>query len=357
MEKMAKQFSEYRVSHYTNQPTLAILPFQAEKKLSERGIGIAIGEMLTSYVLTMKSFKIVERAELKKVLEEQKLGLTGAIESSTAISVGHILGCQIIVVGNVVRLGENYQISARMIDVLTGEVLTVAFTEVDSSTLDEQAKKYVLLVPETEIVGIYIGYFTPLLEGRPITTNVGMAASVEGVNFFHEIGIGARYFPLKWLFVDVSYVPAPQAKTVHFTLPQYSGNGVFDFDYSLKLGDTYTASINFAYSPVEHLRTFLGYGLIKSSMALDFSVGGITYVFPSGTLFGTKNSRKNFALNFLDAGIEYRPLQRFGISFAINYFQGNLPQMDIATDQGKLITLFEPKLHKITNTVMTSLYF
>jgi TolB-like protein len=366
MEKIAKQFTDDLKDRYEKQPTATVLPFQAEKKLSERGIGIAISEMLTAYLLNTKSFKIVERAEMRKVLEEQKLGLTGVIESNTAIAVGHLLGCQIVVAGNVIRLGENYQISARMIDVLTGEVLSVAFTEVDAESLDEQAKKYVVLVPEREAIGIYAGYFTSLIEGEsiPHTDSVNTTVASDSFIFNNNFGLGVRYLPVKHLFADIFVTPV-QTKTVYLNItPAGNVSNFYRIPYDVSQGNTVIASINYLYQPYERLGIFIGYGILYSSLKFEFKTNGITFSYSGYVANTTSQSKsKDFVLNTLITGLEYRPLQRFGISVSARYLQGKLPDMDMSLQtnpgggSGIQLALFKPELHQFIYGLTSSLYF
>jgi hypothetical protein len=48
-----------------------------------------------------KGYMIVERSRVDQVLKEQGLGLTGAIDQSTAAEIGKILGVQGLIVGSV----------------------------------------------------------------------------------------------------------------------------------------------------------------------------------------------------------------------------------------------------------------
>src|ERR1035437_8464855 len=52
---------------------------------------IAENCMIDTLVAT-KQFEVVERAALKKIIEEQKLALTGAINAEDAVQVGNLLG-------------------------------------------------------------------------------------------------------------------------------------------------------------------------------------------------------------------------------------------------------------------------
>ena len=77
-------------------------------------------------IFTTGKFEVVERNLLQKVLEEQKLGMTGYIDQETAISLGQILGVDAIITGSITDLGTNVKINARLISTETGSVFAVA---------------------------------------------------------------------------------------------------------------------------------------------------------------------------------------------------------------------------------------
>jgi TolB-like protein len=307
MEKIAKQFSDFRTDRYENQPTLAVIPFQAEEKLAKRGIGLAISEMLTAKIFNMKSYKVVERAELKKVFDEQKLGLSGVVDSNNAIAVGHILGCKIIVVGNVIQLGENYQITARMIDVLTGEVLTLAYTEVDAAVLDNEAKKYVVLVPDKEAIGFFLGF-----SGVPI-------ADTDKVDIpTMRLAAGFRYIPFKWMMLECAYYP------------EEGGDNVL-------LKSAYSGSINLRYAPYDYLISTIGYGIYTETYTYEFN---------------NNKEDHQYVLNYVSAGLEVRPLKRFGVSGSLRYYMGNIPSTYVNN-----VLIYKPEVRPITGNFAITLNF
>jgi len=69
-----------------------------------------------------RNYRIVERAQIQKALEEQRLQMSGAVDDESAVELGKLVGADFIVVGSVVKIGSSYTINSRMIDVKTGVV-------------------------------------------------------------------------------------------------------------------------------------------------------------------------------------------------------------------------------------------
>jgi len=57
-------------------------------------------------------------------LEEQKLGMSGILDASTAAEIGKGIGVDAIVLGSVTKSGSNLAIDARLIDTETAEIIT-----------------------------------------------------------------------------------------------------------------------------------------------------------------------------------------------------------------------------------------
>ena len=69
---------------------------------------------------------LVERAEVDKVLAEQELTLTGAIEGESAAKVGQLLGAKILVTGRLMEIGKKRMAIAKMIGVETGGTVAIS---------------------------------------------------------------------------------------------------------------------------------------------------------------------------------------------------------------------------------------
>jgi hypothetical protein len=64
----------------------------------------------------------VERSLINKLIEEQKLGMTGVVDDTTATKIGKLLGVKAIISGSVLKLQNVLEINARIIDVETGSI-------------------------------------------------------------------------------------------------------------------------------------------------------------------------------------------------------------------------------------------
>ncbi|HAH32575.1 MAG TPA: hypothetical protein DCL44_09720 [Elusimicrobia bacterium] len=105
-----------------NKLKMAVLDFKTVGDSAELGEGAA--EILRTTLMETGKYTVVERGMLKQVLEEQKLGQSGAVDQNTAVGIGKILGAKLVAVGSVVKMGETYTLNVRFIDVQTGEVVS-----------------------------------------------------------------------------------------------------------------------------------------------------------------------------------------------------------------------------------------
>jgi len=91
------------------------------------GIGVnenearALTQRLTSEMIALEVYQVVERSEMKRLLEEQKFQYSGCVDMKCAIEVGKMLGAKYMVIGSVSKFGDSYSIDSRMIDVETSE--------------------------------------------------------------------------------------------------------------------------------------------------------------------------------------------------------------------------------------------
>ena len=69
---------------------------------------------------------VLERGKMDEVLKEQGFQQSGCVTSECAVEVGNMLGVQQMIGGSIGKVGNIYTVSARVIDVQTGEVLKSA---------------------------------------------------------------------------------------------------------------------------------------------------------------------------------------------------------------------------------------
>jgi hypothetical protein len=106
--------------------TVAVLDFDASgaPALGPNG-GAMAGELLAAALSARDGVHLVERAALRRALEEQTLGLAGVVDPATAARVRRIVGAQVLVTGRVFSTGNHLVASARAVGTETGHVEVV----------------------------------------------------------------------------------------------------------------------------------------------------------------------------------------------------------------------------------------
>ncbi|MEW6067821.1 MAG: CsgG/HfaB family protein [Nitrospirota bacterium] len=77
-------------------------------------------------------FSIMERAQLNRVMEEQKFSLSGTAAEEDIIKIGRLLVVQYFLIGSINRIGGNYLINIRLVDVEKGGLVQAESIEVRS---------------------------------------------------------------------------------------------------------------------------------------------------------------------------------------------------------------------------------
>lgn len=90
--------------------------------------GTMVSERLVE-LLTERGFvKVVERAMLDMLLEEQQLSASGLVDVANAAQLGKLLGARGVLTGTAAEKGENLEVHFRLVNVETG-VIIAAFTQ------------------------------------------------------------------------------------------------------------------------------------------------------------------------------------------------------------------------------------
>ena len=106
-------------------PTVAVLPFR-DLSGGKASVGEAIRETVTSDLKTLGGVRVVERAQLDRVLGEQHLQGAGEVDAATAARVGKLLGATLIAVGAYQQASADVRLTARFVQVETGEIVGTA---------------------------------------------------------------------------------------------------------------------------------------------------------------------------------------------------------------------------------------
>jgi curli biogenesis system outer membrane secretion channel CsgG len=93
----------------SDRPSVGVAEFTNETSAGwwYGGVGNDLASMLTNELASTEKFRMVERAKLGHVLEEQDLGASGRVNSKTAAKVGKLTGAKYLVMGNVSAYEEH----------------------------------------------------------------------------------------------------------------------------------------------------------------------------------------------------------------------------------------------------------
>jgi TolB-like protein len=86
-------------------------------------LGAGLQSMLTTDLANVSTLTLVERARLRDVTTELKLGRSRLIDPATAAKVGKVVGASHLLTGSVTVVGAKMRIDARLVEVSTGRVL------------------------------------------------------------------------------------------------------------------------------------------------------------------------------------------------------------------------------------------
>src|ERR1017187_9355966 len=90
-------------------------------------LGKYIAEQLTvDFVMTKRDFAVLDRANLKSILAEHKLTATGLVDPENAKQLGKFAGVDALVIGNIIPIGTNINLTVKIITTETAEVVGAA---------------------------------------------------------------------------------------------------------------------------------------------------------------------------------------------------------------------------------------
>lgn len=120
---------------------IAVAGFSYSDKRDSKD-GSVIAERLTTELVKVKKFKIIEREEIEKVFTELKLQESGAVGADSIKSAGKMLGVDWMILGTLTELeGRQIEINARLVAVESGEIMNAFNAVVKKDWRDKPAKE------------------------------------------------------------------------------------------------------------------------------------------------------------------------------------------------------------------------
>lgn len=138
----------------SDRPTVAVFDFTGFL-MGESGnsapLGKAVSSMLITELTGRPGMHVIERAQLKALLTEQQLGLSGRVDEGTAAEVGRMLGAQYVIFGQVSSVGGNMRMDMRAVDVETSEIQARKLSGETDELLDVVVRMADLFAQEIEL--------------------------------------------------------------------------------------------------------------------------------------------------------------------------------------------------------------
>ena len=157
---------------------IAVMDFQVQgEKFETEDIGKIVAEWLITAFVQEGRFDVVERRLLEKILQEQKLGVSGVVDSESIARLGKVLGAKIVVTGSVMKLRQFMEVNARLINVENGSIIAAEKVKSESAT------KLEALVTEMAVRIIsdfpLEGYVVERGEDNTVTIDLGKLAGAK----------------------------------------------------------------------------------------------------------------------------------------------------------------------------------
>ena len=107
--------------------TVGVMPF-ANNSLAEKTelepLSKGLADMMTTGLSKIKSLKMIERADLAKIIQEMGLSQSGLVDESSLKEAGRLLGADLLLIGSFNQgFGGEMRIDARLVKVETGETM------------------------------------------------------------------------------------------------------------------------------------------------------------------------------------------------------------------------------------------
>lgn len=98
-----------------------------------------VPEFLKSELSRSPEITLLERRDLKAILDEQTLSMSGLVDTATAQQVGKLLGAQYVISGTITQVASRVRIDAKIINVASGKTVSEKAEAPDSKYLSEMA--------------------------------------------------------------------------------------------------------------------------------------------------------------------------------------------------------------------------
>jgi len=122
LEGAVNKICESLIYDLPKNKTIAVLSVSSR----DRNTATFVVEEIEFQLVDSKEFKVVDRATLDKIRTEQNFQLSGEVDDRSAVSIGKLLGANIVITGSVSGSGSSQRITIKALDVQTAQIITMA---------------------------------------------------------------------------------------------------------------------------------------------------------------------------------------------------------------------------------------
>jgi len=120
-EKAVERIGDTFVGRLPGGSTIAVLSISGTTNASQ-----IIDELEYRLVEKGTDLKIVERRLLAQIRLEQGFQMTGDVSDESAVSIGNMLGANIVITGNITNSGNKQRLTVKALDVKTAQIIAMA---------------------------------------------------------------------------------------------------------------------------------------------------------------------------------------------------------------------------------------
>jgi preprotein translocase subunit SecD len=142
---------------------VAVVDFENETGSSANAALVkAMTDSVIASFVKSGAIQVVERSRIAKLLEEQKLVLSGLIDTDRVANIGKLLAAEHIVIGSLSSVGNSWMVTMRLLEVKTGRILLAEMFQVE----DQSA----VLTKTRDTAGIFLKKISQGVKGNYLMT-------------------------------------------------------------------------------------------------------------------------------------------------------------------------------------------
>jgi hypothetical protein len=92
----------------------------------DRNLSTFVADEVEFQLVDSRRFNMVDRQTIDTILNEQNFQMSGEVDDNSAVSIGNMLGANVIITGTVTGTGNIQRLTLKALDVQTAKIITMA---------------------------------------------------------------------------------------------------------------------------------------------------------------------------------------------------------------------------------------